>query len=207
MFKISEPILVNLDTMKYNELTKKEILKDYIFNNENIELDKNVEIKRCKFDGIIFDEVNIKFGTLEDVEFINCDLSNLTLIDTHIFRVSFKNCKLFGTNFIDTTLDNIVIEDCMCSMINFTGVKIHNSKICDSNFKSSNIETSELKNIIIDRVNFSNSSFIKTPLKDIDLSNSNIEEINIDLNCIKGSIISLEQTMDLIGLLGVKVKE
>lgn len=207
MFKINEPILDNLKSLKYSDINKKEILKDYIFNNENIELDKNVEIKRCKFDGIIFDEVSIKFGTLEDVEFINCDLSNLTLIDTHIFRVSFKNCKLFGTNFIDTTLDNIVIEDCMCSMVNFTGVKIHNSKICDSNFKSSNIETSELKNIIIDRVNFSNSSFIKTPLKDIDLSNSNIEEINIDLNCIKGSIISLEQTMDLIGLLGVKVKE
>ena len=33
------------------------------------------------------------------------------------------------------------------------------------------------------------------------------EEINIDLNCIKGAIISLEQTMDLIGLLGVKIKE
>ena len=207
MFKMSEPILVNLKAIKYSELSKKEILKDYIFSNENIKLDKNVEIKRCKFDGIIFDEVNIKFGTLEDVEFINCDLSNLTFIDTHIFRVHFKNCKLFGTNFIDTTLDNVIIEDSMCSMSNFTGVKIHNSKISDSNFKSSNIENSELKNIIIDRVNFNDSSFIKTPLKDIDLSNSNIEEINIDLNCIKGAIISLEQTMDLIGLLGVKVKE
>ena len=207
MFKMSEPILVNLKAIKYSELSKKEILKDYIFNNENIKLDKNVEIKRCKFDEIIFDEVNIKFGTLEDVEFINCDLSNLTFIDAHIFRVHFKNCKLFGTNFIDTTFDNVIIEDSMCSMSNFTGVKIHNSKISDSNFKSSNIENSELKNIIIDRVNFSNGRFIKTPLKDIDLSNSNIEEINIDLNCIKGAIISLEQTMDLIGLLGVKIKE
>lgn len=193
--------------IKYNELVKLEILKDSIFNNENIKLDKNVEIKRCKFDGIIFDEVNIKFGTLEDVEFINCDLSNLNFIDTHIFRARFKNCKLFGTNFIDTTLDNVVIEDCMCSMINFTGVKIHNSKISDSNFKTSNINSCELKNIVIDRVNFSNSDFINTSLKDIDLSNSNIEEINIDLNCIKGTIISFEQTMDLIGLLGVKIKE
>ena len=34
-----------------------------------------------------------------------------------------------------------------------------------------------------------------------------IEEINIDLNCIKDAIIGLEQTMDLIGLLGVKIKE
>ncbi len=207
MFKINEPILVNLDTIKYEELTKKENLKNYIFNNENIKLDKNVEIKRCKFDGIIFDEVNIKFGTLEDVEFINCDLSNLSFIDTYIFRVSFKNCKLFGTNFIDTTLDNVVIKDSMCNMANFTGAKIYNSKISDSNFKSSSIETSELKQLILDRVNFGNSVFSNSSLKDVDLSNSNIEEVNIDLNCIKGAIISLEQIMDLIGLIGVKIKE
>lgn len=207
MFKINELILDNLKSLKYSDVNKKEILNDYIFNNESIELDKNVEIKRCKFDGIIFDEVNIKFGTLENVEFINCDLSNLSFIDTHIFRVSFKNCKLFGINFIDTTLDNIIIEDSMCSMANLTGVKINNSKISDSNFKSSSINNSELKNLILDRVNFSNSDFINTKLKDMDLSSCNIEEINIDLNCIKDAIISLEQTMDLIGLLGVKIKE
>jgi len=207
MFKINEPILVNLKSLKYIDIEKKETLKDYVFNNENIKLDKNVEIKRCKFDGIIFDEVSIKFGTLEDVEFINCDLSNLSFIDSHMFRVSFKNCKLLGTNFIDTTLDNIIIEDSMCSMANLTGVKINNSKISDSNFKSSSINNSELKNLILDRVNFSNSDFINTKLKDMDLSSCNIEEINIDLNCIKGAIISLEQTMDLIGLLGVKIKE
>lgn len=207
MFKINELILDNLKSLKYSDVNKKEILKDYIFNNESIELDKNVEIKRCKFDGIIFDEVNIKFGTLENVEFINCDLSNLSFIDTHIFRVSFKNCKLFGINFIDTTLDNIIIEDSMCSMANLTGVKINNSKISDSNFKSSSINNSELKNLILDRVNFSNSDFINTKLKDMDLSSCNIEEINIDLNCIKDAIIGLEQTMDLIGLLGVKIKE
>lgn len=207
MFKINELILDNLKSLKYSDVNKKEILKDYIFNNESIELDKNIEIKRCKFDGIIFDEVSIKFGTLEDVEFINCDLSNLSFIDSHMFRVSFKNCKLLGTNFIDTTLDNIIIEDSMCSMANLTGVKINNSKISDSNFKSSSINNSELKNLILDRVNFSNGDFINTKLKDMDLSSCNIEEINIDLNCIKDAIISLEQTMDLIGLLGVKIKE
>lgn len=207
MFKINEPILLNLNSLEYDNVTKKEILKDYVFSNENIKLDKNVEIKRCKFNGVVFEEVNIKFGTLEDIEFINCDLSNLTFVDTHLFRIHFKNCKLLGTNFIDTTLDNVIIEDCMCNLINFTGVKINNNKISNSNFKSSNINKCELKNIIIDKVNFIDSNFINTSLKDIDLSNSNIEDISIDLNCIKGAIISLEQTMDLIGLLGVKIKE
>ena len=36
MFKINEPILDNLKSLKYSDINKKEVLKDYIFNNENI---------------------------------------------------------------------------------------------------------------------------------------------------------------------------
>ena len=57
-------------------LRQKELVKEiydrghtigsHTYDHKNLKkLDKNVEIKRCKFDGIIFDEVNIKFGTLE----------------------------------------------------------------------------------------------------------------------------------------------
>ena len=116
-----------LKSLKYNDITKKEILKDYIFNNENIKLDKNVEIKRCKFDGIIFDEVNIKFGTLEDVEFINCDLSNIIFTDVLMYRVQFINCKLVGTNFIDSDINHTVIKDSMCNYINIASNKLKNT--------------------------------------------------------------------------------
>lgn len=201
MFEIDKNIL------KYSDLEKKEILKNYVFNNEKIKLDKNVEIKKCRFDGIIFDEVNVRFGSIEDVEFVNSDLSNFTFVDTYISKVKFKNCKLFGMHFIDSTFDNINIEECMCNIINFTNVRINNSRICESSFKSSNIDNCEFKKITLEKVDFSNSEFRDTSLKNIDLSSCNIEKINIDLKNIKGAIINLEQTMDLIGLLGVKIKE
>lgn len=44
-------------------------------------------------------------------------------------------------------------------------------------------------------------------LKDINISSNNISEINIDLDSIKRSAISFEQSMDLIGLLEVKIKD
>ena len=204
---IKYPQINNITNIKYDEITIKEKLEGYYIENENIKLDKNIEIKACKFNGVIFDEVSVKFGNFEDVEFINCDLSNINFIDTSFFRVKFENCKLFGSSFVDSNFDNVIIKDCMCNLINIAGLKIQNTKIINSNFKESRIMSCNLKNIIIEDVNFSNSEFINTSFKDIDLSSCNIDGIKTDLSSIKGVIINFHQLIDLIGLLGVKIKE
>ena len=47
----------------------------------------------------------------------------------------------------------------------------------------------------------------KTSLKNIDLSNSQIEGIAISLEDIKGAIIDQIQAIDLLYLIGVKIKQ
>lgn len=205
MFKISNPELNNLEKIKYEDIENNYNLENLCIENEKIILDTNVVIKSCKFNGVVFDKLDIKFGTLEDVEFINCDLSNVNFMDTTFFRVKFENCKLFGTNFVDSDFDNVIIKDSMCNLINIAGLKIQNSKLTNSNFKESRIMTCILKNIIIENIDLSKSDIIDTSLKDIDLSSSNINNIKTDLESIKGCIINFEQSMDLIGLLGVKI--
>ena len=49
--------------------------------------------------------------------------------------------------------------------------------------------------------------FFKTSLKSIDLSSSFIDGIVISLEDIKGAIINEYQAINLIALLGVKIKE
>ncbi len=51
------------------------------------------------------------------------------------------------------------------------------------------------------------AQIFKTKLKDIDLSNSIIDGIVVSLDDIKGAIINEYQAIDLIGLIGVKIKE
>lgn len=206
MFKISNPELNALESVKYKEIKNNYKLENIYIENETITLDTNVVIKSCKFNGVVFDKTDIKFGNLEDVEFINSDLSNLNFMDTTFFRVKFENCKLFGTNFIDSDFDNVIIKDSMCNLINIAGLKMQNSKLTNSNFKESRIMSCTLKNNIIENIDLSKSDIIDTSLKDIDLSSSNISNIKIDLKSVRGVVINFEQSMDLIGLLGVKIK-
>ena len=207
MFKIDEPKINDLINIKYNDVETKEKLENYNFVNENIKLEKNVEINNCKFNGIIFDKVYIKYSNIEDVDFINCDLSNVNFIDTSMYRVRFVNCKLLGVNFIDLNINNMIIENSMCNLINISSSKLKNIELNNSNFKDSTIINCELKNISINDINFSNSEIVNTPLNGIDFSNSNLERIKTDLNSIKGMIIDYYQMVDLIGLLGIKIKE
>ena len=51
------------------------------------------------------------------------------------------------------------------------------------------------------------TQFFKTKLNGIDFSDSVIEGIIISLEDIKGAIINQLQSIDLIGLIGVKIKE
>ena len=64
-----------------------------------------------------------------------------------------------------------------------------------------------LKNVYFDNAELVNAKFFKTSLKDIDLSNSNIEGIATSIEDIKGAIIDKFQALDLLYLIGVKVKE
>ena len=48
--------------------------------------------------------------------------------------------------------------------------------------------------------------FFKTSLKGIDLSDSNIDGIAVSIENIKGAIINQFQAIDLLYLIGVKIK-
>lgn len=62
---------------------------------------------------------------------------------------------------------------------------------------------SKIEGLIVD---LTQAQFFKTSLRDIDLSNSLIDGIAISLEDIKGATISELQAVDLISLIGVKIK-
>ena len=64
-----------------------------------------------------------------------------------------------------------------------------------------------MKNIIYNKADLAQAQIFKTSLKDIDLSNSNIEGIAVSIEDIKGAIINQFQAIDIMYLLGVKIKQ
>ncbi len=206
MLEIKEPIIKNIEDAEYKALENIEYLENYNFTNSSIKLEDCIKVNSTRFDKIIFDKSIIKNSNLDDVIFINCDLSNLTFMNTLFYRVKFINCKLFGTNFIDSSFNDVQIIDSNCTYINIAGSKINSMLITSSNFSESTLIDSKIKTIILDNVNFKMSEIQNTSLNNIDISKSNIGGLKTDLYSLKGAVIDINQSMDLIGLLGVKIK-
>lgn len=68
-------------------------------------------------------------------------------------------------------------------------------------------QETDIKNLELNDVNLYKSEIIKTSLKDIDISTCKIDNIIIDSESTKGLIIDRYQSIDLIGMLGVKIKD
>ena len=72
--------------------------------------------------------------------------------------------------------------------------------------KNSNFQENNLKNIIFKNADLTQAQFFKTSLKDIDFSESTIDGITVLTEDIKGAIINEFQAIELISLLGIKIK-
>ena len=67
-------------------------------------------------------------------------------------------------------------------------------------------EVKGYKNIIFKTSDLTQVQFLKTSLKGIDFSDSKIEGIAVSIEDIKGAIINQFQAIDLLYLIGVKIK-
>ena len=72
--------------------------------------------------------------------------------------------------------------------------------------KNSYFQETKIKNLSFEKANLEQTQFFKTSLKEVDLSTCQIEGIAILPEDIKGAIVDQLQAMDLMYLLGVKVK-
>lgn len=67
-------------------------------------------------------------------------------------------------------------------------------------------QENKIKKLIFKNADLTQVQFLKTSLKGIDLSNSIISGIIIAIEDIRGATINELQALDLVGLIGVKIK-
>ena len=176
--KLVAPKLSYIEKTSFEECLKKMKFQD-VHIYQNIQLTK----------------VSLKHLDLIDVTFDKCDLSNQNFDHQYLNRVQFKNCKLTGTSFIETNLKDVLFDHCQG--------------------RYSNLSSSQLFNVMFDHCDLQEASFYDANFKKIQFNETNLIQSELaslhhkglDLStCLKGLIINDFQAVDLIGILGVKVK-
>lgn len=189
----------NLENRDLSSISEDEKLNYYKFENEEC---NNIKLYEIEFK---------HYGKIEklsfvDVAFEQCDFSNTNFVETSFIRCEFNNCKISGCNFVESRLYNVAFIETNASYMNISMNNIENILFKNTDLKNSYFQETKTKNIYFDNADLTQSEFFKTSLKDTDLSNSKIEGIAIPIEDIKGAIIDQFQAIDLLYLIGVKLK-
>ena len=212
--KIQKPkINVNLEIIENVEELLQLIEDDEkIFDKliENIDIptidESRVSFDSCVFRNVNFENCTFRYIDLMDVTFEKCDLSNIDFSEGSIFRTEFVNCKMIGSKIEDAHLKDCLFKNILGDYSSFAFSKLNKVSFESSSFASSIFMEVKNKYMNFDDCNFKKSVFTKTYLEDVNLSNCEIDGIEIGIPELYKVKVNASQGLELVKLIGLIVE-
>lgn len=192
----------------FSEEGREDIVSQQSFCKERISYGNmaGFDVQQCLFTQCQLWHADVRATSFVDCAFIACDFSNSDFSKTVFHRCEFKDCKLMGADFSRSYLRNVLFENCLASdsnwnqsdqaLVNYTSCRMENASIGESKW-----------NVGLDGCDVTHAYLLGTSLSGIDFSSCEIGGFVVDMNQLKGCMVSAMQAADLIQLLGVVVKD
>lgn len=169
------------------------------------------EAARVSFEKIVFRNVTIAESSLPDAEltdviFEKCDLSNVDFAGIFLHRTEFRNCKLMGTDFTKSRLQHVSFLSCLSDYALFRFANFKQVEFEDCSLVSADYYQSSLNKTSFIRCKIDQAILSGVKLKGIDLSDCDFDELMVEIDDLRGCIISAGQASTFAGLLGLVIK-
>jgi uncharacterized protein YjbI with pentapeptide repeats len=115
-------------------------------------------------------------------------------------------CRLIGTSMTEGLL-RMYFRECNLQMAALGFSKQKNVRYENCRLNEADIYTCKLKKVDFSECELSGINFTGTPLKAIDISSCRFERISVTLEDLKGAIVSEEQALDFVVMLGLVIKK
>lgn len=206
MNNIKKPIIkICLDEKNINEITDEIIYDSLFIDNSLNKMISNIEFNGCKFKNIKFMDYPLNNIDFIDCVFDECNLLNMKIIDKTFLRCRFNNCSMQGVIIIDSSIKDVIFNDCNLKYINISS-RLNNVLFRNCNISSARIFDSLFKKVIFDMCDLSYLSINKTSLNNMDLSTCKIDNINADIESIKGVTTDINGVIILSKIFDINVK-
>lgn len=207
MEKKNKPkISLNLEKKSINDEFLEDEIEGYLFSYEKVNKQiKDVAFNGCRFENVDFSSFPLVNVDLIDCVFDSCDLTKSDISSKLFLRCIFNNCKFLGADFIDVIIKHVTFSSSNLEYLNFS------SKFTDVSFNECKIKNGRFfdcvfKDVKIDYCDLSDCEIFKTSLNEVDLSTSKIENINSDIESIKGSKVDTLGMFEIARILGIEIK-
>ncbi|MEA5011485.1 MAG: pentapeptide repeat-containing protein [Angelakisella sp.] len=167
-----------------------------------------LELLACLLESCVLRGCSLAKSSFVDVLFQDCDLSNCNLEGAYFQRCRFVRCKLVGTDFEDAVLKNCSFQDCTLAYSTFDRSSLTAFELQNCDLTEASFSTVKQKQFIAKNSSFCKTNFFQTPLCGIDFTGNQLTAplLSSPPAELRGSVIDMFQAAELIGLLGVVVK-
>ncbi|MBT3315359.1 MAG: pentapeptide repeat-containing protein [Anaerolineae bacterium] len=168
---------------------------------------KNVIIEESLLQRVSLTGAKLPKLRLRDVRLEGCDISVAFLENCRMRRVEFISCRLLGVQMLSAEMDDVLFKECNLEGAVFASTKAKHLHFQKCILSNATFEGADLENVTFDRCDLSQSDFRNVKFQDADLRGSILNGMQIDAKAVKGIVISSEQAIQMVSLLGVVVED
>lgn len=210
-FKIISPKITDADLLLPKQIPSLRTKDEISYCSISDTIIEQQDAHKVSFDQVIFKNVTITESSLPGIElmdviFDHCDLSNVDFTDAIIHRTEFRNCKLIGTDFTGGRFQNVYVKDCLGDFATFRLADLKQVAFDNSSLKNSDYYQSKFQKVAFSRCNIDQAMLAGTKLSGMDLSDCEFSGLIVDIQDLEGCIISPQQAVSFVGLLGLVIK-
>lgn len=168
---------------------------------------KNVIFEESLLQRITLTGARLPKLRLRDVRLENCDISAAFLERCRLRRVEFVNCRLLGVQMLAAQLDDVLFKECNLEGAVFASAEVKSLRFEKCMLKNATFEDADMDGVTIDQCDLSYADLRNVKTKNADLRGSILGGMQIDAQTVKGIVISPEQAIQMVSLLGVIVED
>lgn len=168
-----------------------------------------IEIQKSIFKNCTFNNCSFENASFFDVIFESSDLSNCKFAGAYFERCRFVSCKCVGMDMGETVIKQTSFENSNLQYSNANKTKMTDVSFEHVDFSESSMAEAKLKRFVATNSKFIKNNFFKTMLETVDFTENDLAAPIVSNPPIelKGAVVNMLQAANLIGLLGVVVKQ
>lgn len=161
---------------------------------------EDVRFIRCCFSGCNFEKACFYRSRFE-----NCDFSSCIFRDSYWKECIVNDGRGNGANFDHASLHAVEMTGVPMRYANFAGALLDGCRLQKCDLSDAGFADVKLRKTVFSQINFQQADFFGTMLKGMDLSDSQIDGIQLSENAreLKGARVNAEQALTFARRLGI----
>ncbi len=166
--------------------------------------------------GVLFEQVHCWHGVFLQARLLGmrifdcllerCDFSAVDWDKARLRRVEFLGCRLLGTNLSEATFENVAFNGCTADGAYFGLAKFNAVRFERCRMHGATFEGADLSGVVFHECDLAHADLRGAKLVETDFSTSKIDGVEVGANDLQGVIIGPHQAVQVVGLLGVTIK-